>query len=252
MSVTKTYACGEKGLVEGLAHPFLHYRVGLVRVLLNADRLHHLDKAKSEESGVHPELVGLGGRGDLGDGRVALTPQSGGNLVLGLALDPTGDGGSLRTDGVLVEAGGLEEGGLDLGPGTGLGVILKEKVKGGHHAKGPDGIALEAGIHGDEVGGANNVGDHGLVEGIDGTSEDLGELLEGLTDGPDLLSDKVAVLVGESSLGLAGLVVNLLVDGRKERKTKVGVSTEEQCDVWVFVMQSKRHFQTSRAGPSNR
>ena len=102
------------------------------------------------------------------------------------------------------------------------------------------------------MGGANNVGDHGLVEGIDGTSEDLGELLEGLTDGPDLLSDKVAVLVGESSLGLAGLVVNLLVDGRKERKTKVGVSTEEQCDVWVFVMQSKRHFQTSRAGPSNR
>lgn len=209
-----TYACSVKWLVEGLAHPLLHNGVGLIRVLLNADNLHHLDEAKSEETRVHPELVGLGGRGDLGDRRVALSPERGGNLILGLALGPTGNGGSLGTDGVLVEAGGLEEGGLDVGTGVNLGVVLEEKVEGGDHTEGPDSIALEAGIDGDEVGSTDNVRDHGLVEGIDGSSEDGGELLEGLANGADLLSDELTVLVGEIGLGHAGLVVDLLVNGR--------------------------------------
>jgi hypothetical protein len=190
-------------------HPILHDGVDFILVHFNTRRFHDFQQANAKVSTVHPELVALDALGRGGQLGTALTKQGLFNLVTRRGLRPFQHGLGLAFNFGLIQTDTFAQRRDNLFGHIGFGVVFEQQVERRHHAQTPNRVATKACAHDRQVCRTDQVGNHALVEWIDGITEFFGKFSKGLADGLDLGADQVFKALGKFRLGLAGLVVEL-------------------------------------------
>lgn len=198
---------------KGGSHELLHDGVDIIGIHLHSTLFHEGDKTNSKESRVHPIFICLGRNSNWNNRSIALTPQSRCNLRAGLTRGPSLELRRLLLNGGLIQSARREERRNDLFLRAWLGVVLEEKIERGDDSERPDGVADETGVDDGEVGDADNVGHHVLVECVEGLAEDVGEFGKSFADGSDGFALGCSEAFGEGGLRCSWLVFRLCVIG---------------------------------------
>jgi len=200
-------------LSQLIRHPIFHDGINLILVHFDTHQVHHLEQSDTKITTVHPVIIALGGLGNFRQGRrriVLFAHERRFDIGARLVLGPKFQGGRFGAHVLDVHARRREQR-LDNGFShfVTFRIILEQQIERGDQSEAPKRISLEAGIDGNQMRRADQVGNHVFVQGIDRVTQFLRKLGKSFADGPNLGTGQVSESTGKVRVGLAGLVFGL-------------------------------------------